>query len=348
MNVLFVGKGRTGVCWYRAALPATHLGIDWCGVHGEPDALTVLTGVFEGTMTVERFFDYDVVVMQQARGAAWAKLIERLRGAGVTVLYEIDDDLHALRKKDDHDFAHQWTPELLRDIEVAMAACDGLIVSTEHLARRYARPELPAWVCRNGIDLARYALTPPPREGVTLGWAGGTGHFKAMVPWLHEVDRLMGEREDVRFVSLGQPFADMLHERHSPERALSLPFTMLESYPAAMTLMDIALAPAGRSNFYLAKSDLRWLEASALGIPTIADPDIYPEIEHGVTGFHAATAAEAGEHMRALVADAEFRRRVGAQAQAYVREHRSMQVAAEQWRAVFSEVIGSPVSAAAA
>jgi glycosyltransferase involved in cell wall biosynthesis len=348
MNVLFVGKGRTGVCWYRAALPATHLGIDWCGVHGEPDEMQVLTGVFDGTMSVERFFDYDVVVMQQARGTAWAALITRLRAAGVTVLYEIDDDLHALRKKADHDFSHQWTPELLRDIEVAMAACDGLIVSTDHLAKRYARPERPAWVCRNGIDLSRYALTLPERSGVTVGWAGGTGHYNAVVPWLHEVDRLMRERSDVSFVSLGQPFADMLHELHSPERALSLPFTMLESYPAAMTLMDIALAPAGRSNFYLAKSDLRWLEASALGIPTIADPEIYPEIEHGVTGFHAATAAEAGEHMRLLAGDAELRRRVGAQAQAYVREHRSMQVAAEQWREVFAELTGTaPVSAAA-
>ena len=37
-------------------------------------------------------------------------------------------------------------------------------------------------------------------------------------------------------------------------------------YPATrMTLMDIALAPAGKSNFFRGKSDLRWLEAERAG-----------------------------------------------------------------------------------
>src|SRR3712207_8580838 len=36
MSVLFAGKDRTGVCWYRAALPAIYLGADWCGMRGEP------------------------------------------------------------------------------------------------------------------------------------------------------------------------------------------------------------------------------------------------------------------------------------------------------------------------
>jgi glycosyltransferase involved in cell wall biosynthesis len=347
-NVLFVGKSRSGVCWYRAALPAMHLGADWCGVLGELPNARFVTGVSARPLSVASMFEYDVVVVQQVRGAGWLELIRELQAAGVKVLYENDDDLHALRKKDDHEYSHQFTPELLREFDLAMRACDGLIVSTENLARRYAGLGVPTWVCRNGIDLSRYNLTPPPHEGVAIGWAGGTGHLKAVVPWLHEVDALMREREDVRFISIGQPFANLLHETHGKERALGLPFAMLENYPAAMTMFDIALAPAGRTNFYKAKSDLRWLESSALGTPIIADPLVYPEIEHGVTGFHASTPAEAGELMRMLVDDADLRRRVGAQARAYVTEHRSMQVAVQQWRDVFAAVCGTaPVAAAA-
>ena len=112
-----------------------------------------------------------------------------------------------------------------------------------------------------------------------------------------------------------------------------------------MTLYDIALAPAGDSSFYRGKSDLRWLEASAIGLPLIADPEVYPDIEHGVTGFHAETPAEMGEILRELVADESLRRNVGAAAKAYVTEHRSAQVAAQQWADVLQQVVGSAVAA---
>ena len=57
-----------------------------------------------------------------------------------------------------------------------------------------------------------------------------------------------------------------------------------------MTLFDIAIAPSSESNLFKGKSDLRWLEASALGVPLVAHPDVYPEIEDGVTGVHARDA----------------------------------------------------------
>lgn len=348
-KVLFVGKSHSGVCWYRCALPAMYLGADWIGVARDPDDLAVITGEAGGKpVPVERFFEYDIVVLQQVRGPKWLDLIRRLQAAGVTVLFETDDYLHALRKKQDHDFKAHFSPEMLRELDLAMAACDGLIVSTDFLARRYKKPGQPVYVCRNGIDLSRYALTRPPHEGVVVGWAGGTGHQNAVLPWLKELDTLMTEREDVRFISVGQPFGTALEGKHGNARALSIPFAMIENYPAAMTMFDIALAPAGDTNFYRAKSDLRWLESSALGMPLIADPHVYPDIEHGVTGFHAATAAEAGELMRMLVDDEALRRQVGEQARDYVVANRSMPVAVQQWADVFAQVTGAAALSTAA
>jgi hypothetical protein len=65
-----------------------------------------------------------------------------------------------------------------------------------------------------------------------------------------------------------------------------------------MTMIDVALAPAGKTGFHRAKSDLRWLEAGALGIPVIASPELYHDIEHGVTGSHARNAPEAKAILR--------------------------------------------------
>src|SRR5262249_22667812 len=159
------------------------------------------------------------------------------------------------------------------------------------------------------------------------------------------VAAVMREREDVHFYSVGQRFAESFIEEFGPRRALSVPFTALDVYPSAMTHYDIALAPAGESNFYRGKSDLRWLEAAAIGLPTIANPTVYPEIEHGFTGFHAATPEEARELMELLIDDAELRRRVGAAAKAYVTEHRSAQVAARQWVDILQSV-GTSAAAA--
>jgi glycosyltransferase involved in cell wall biosynthesis len=112
-----------------------------------------------------------------------------------------------------------------------------------------------------------------------------------------------------------------------------------------MANFDIALAPAAPTNFFRAKSDLRWLEASALGIPVIADPEVYPEVEDGVTGFHAATPDEAGSLLRALVSDPGLRSRVGAAAREHVAATRRIELMAEQWRTALTAVVAAPVAA---
>jgi hypothetical protein len=159
-----------------------------------------------------------------------------------------------------------------------MKLADGLICSTEFLAERYRTFNPNVFVCRNGIDLRRYDVTKPQRPTVNIGWAGGTGHRDAMQPWLTVVADILREHPHIRFVTIGARIADELQEQFGKERVLSLPFAPFETYPAAMTLFDIALAPAGRNNFFRGKSDLRWLEASALSTPVIADPMVYPYI----------------------------------------------------------------------
>ena len=346
-RTLFVGLGKTGVAWYRCALPAMYLDQDWVGVAGEPPHLAMQTGLTERRLSPEDLASYDVVVLQQPSSEQWLKTIRALQDAGTTVLFEIDDYVQSVRKKSDHVNQHKFGPERVRWYETCMRVCDGLIVSTPWLASRYRAFNPRVWVCRNGLDLGRYNLTRPRRPGVAIGWSGGTGHANAALPWLREAAAVMDLRPETRFVGVGERFAGDLMKRFGAQRYLSMGFAPLDTYPAAMTMFDIALAPAGKSNFYRGKSDLRWLEASALGIPVIADPDVYPDIEHGVTGFHAADPAALRRELLALVDDAELRERVGAQARAHVREHRDMRVMAGQWAEALKEAVRTPIAGAA-
>jgi glycosyltransferase involved in cell wall biosynthesis len=343
-RTLFIGISNGAVAWYRCALPATVLGCDWVGVRGEPSSYEIRSGDVAETFTVDDVVDYDVVIVQQASGREWLKAIREWQAAGVTVLYEIDDWLHGVRRLEQHAHADRLDRATVETYELCMRAADGIICSTDWLARRYRPLNRRTWTCRNGIDLLRYAYTRPEREHVGIGWSGGTGHQAAAKPWVAEVGKVMRQRPDTTFVSVGQPFAHWL-QREFGDRTLAIPFTAMEVYPAAMTHFDIALAPAGKGDYFKGKSDLRWLEASALSMPCIADPDVYPEIEHGVTGFHASTPAEAGEILRELVADPALRERVGTAAHEYVVEHRTAQVAAQSWAEVLREVVASPLAA---
>jgi glycosyltransferase involved in cell wall biosynthesis len=332
MRTLFVGRGDSGVCWYRCALPALALGADWLGVTGEPGTLQHVTGGFGVPLDEDGWNDYDVVVLQLVHGAHWLYRIAELQRAGVVVLYEIDDDLHAVAAEPGHEFAPAFGPARLRAHEAAMRACDGLICSTAAVAERYAALNERSFVCPNGIDLPRYPYPRPARDTVTIGWAGGTGHEQAVRPWLGEVAAVLAARRHTRLRTVGQPFGRELAARFGNERASAVPFAGIDTYPAAMAAFDIALAPAAPSAFFAAKSDLRFLEAAALGLPVVADPAVYPTVVHGETGLHAATPREARDHMLALADDADLRRRLGDAARAYVERERAMPVAARRWQ----------------
>ena len=330
MNALFVGTGNGGVCWYRCALPAIELGADWVGVVGEPGALQRATGGFAEPADEAAWAGYDVVVLQLVHGEAWLRRIAELQAAGVTVLYEIDDDLRGVAAEPGHEFAPKFPPQKIRAHEAAIRACDGVICSTPALAERLTALSDRIHVCPNGVDLDRYPYPLPQRETVTIGWAGGTGHARAMRPWLPVVADVLGARPQARFRSVGQPFGEQLAKRVG-DRASAVPFTALDTYPAAMAAFDVALAPAASSDFFTAKSDLRFLEAAALGLPVVADPVVYSSVEHGETGLHAATPDEAREALLALVDDPALRRRLGAAARAYVERERSSAVTARAW-----------------
>jgi glycosyltransferase involved in cell wall biosynthesis len=343
-DVLFVGLGASPVCYYRCMLPAMALGADWIGLNGEPPKIGWATGLAKDENGVPQsampdLFRYKVVVIQQPRGEGWVKLIRGLREQGVKVIFEVDDYLHGIKHLEDHDFAKSFDNSILSAYEETMKACDALIASTEWIRGNYSHFNSNAYLCKNGIDLGRYKLTRPKRDKVNVGWAGATGHLKAIMPWLQQVAGLMQQNDQVNFVSIGQTFADGFKVHFGNERAISVPWAAIEQYPAAMTMFDIALAPGGHGGWWRGKSDLRWLEAGALGIPIIANPKVYPEIEDGVTGMTAINPHEMAEKLWSLVGDKGLREKIGEQAREYITENRSMKQMSEQWADVFRAVV---------
>jgi glycosyltransferase involved in cell wall biosynthesis len=338
-KTVFLGLGASVVSYYRAFLPAVTLGaeyIQWAG--GAEHQVVITGGLGDPQPTLEDLVNFEVVVIQYATGRSWLKRIRALQDAGVTVLYEIDDYVHSTHKSKTHELAKGFTKDRVKDLEMGMRVADGMICSTSWLAGRYRSFNRNTWECRNGIDLNRYAYKRPDRRGmVTIGFAGGVGHKASLARWEPALRSVMRQRENVRFVSVGAPAAAAFVEEFGRDRAIAYPSATIEVYPASMTLFDISFAPSAENNQFRGKSDLRWLETAALGIPLVAHPDVYPDIEDGVTGVHATTQEEVEAALLRLVDDPHERDRIGPRAQAEVTEHRRIEVAAQSWAEVLRE-----------
>jgi glycosyltransferase involved in cell wall biosynthesis len=101
---------------------------------------------------------------------------------------------------------------------------------------------------------------------------------------------------------------------------------------------DIALAPLRPHVFNQSKSNLKALEAAALGIPIVAsDCGPYPEfVEHGKTGFLVKRDHEWAKYLRELVNDEAMREEMGAAAKAKARQW-TLEGNIEDWRVALTE-----------
>lgn len=337
MNPLFISIGATPPAFYRCILPASNFNADWIGVYGGPPGKApVIAGKIEAhELDTDK---YDVIIAQQPVGDEWLNAIKQWQSEGKKVVFEVDDFLHGVRKCKGHTHQAVYHKKKIKQFEECMRQCDAMICSTQFLSDQYKKYNPNQYVCKNGIDVQRYNVERPEREYLMIGWAGGTGHNLAVGPWLEQVSQVMSVYENVGFVSVGVRYGEAMSYRF-PNRSLTAPWTTLENYPYALTNMDIAIAPAHDSKYFKSKSDLRWLESSALGIPTIASPIVYHEIEDEKTGLLAETDKDAGDLLMELIEDESLRRDLGQQAKEYVTEHRSIEKMASQWESALEQIL---------
>lgn len=344
MKVLFIGIGNSAPSWYRCGLPGLYLHeeSDWIGYIGyPPDKGAIVSGSLYNPKFSE-LDEYDIIVVQQVKGEPWLKQIKDWQAKGIKVVYECDDFLHGIKKIKNHSYKTHYNKRKIKEFEACMRQCDAMIVSTERLAKYYEKYNENIYVCLVGIDTKRYDVEMPDKEWVTIGWAGGTGHDLAIKPWLQAVANLMSSDQKLSFCSIGTNYASLMNELF-PHRCLSVPWIAIENLPYALTNIDIVIAPAHESKYHLAKSNLRWLEASAVGIPVVADSRIYFDIENGVTGVSMDCSApemmqNVEDELAVLVFDETERRKLGENAKQFVTQNKDISILIEQWESAFSSI----------
>ena len=214
----------------------------------------------------------------------------------------------------------------------ALLASDGAIVSTSVLAGEVRQLGRPAWIWPNGFgDLswataaaARRRRQEAPQDPIVIGYASGTpthaNDFGEIALALAEILRrhaavqlhVVGALDLQRWSCL-QEFS---------ERLVNRPLVPYPQLPAEVSRFSINLAPLEiNSRFCQAKSELKFFEAAAVGVPSVvtATQPFAAVVQHRGNGCLARSAAEWVSALDWLVTDSDARRRLARRAWRTVR-----------------------------
>ena len=205
----------------------------------------------------------------------------------------------------------------------AMLACDKAIASTDHLAAVMRQAGVPeTLVIENALDaetldaavsLRARRTARAESEDVLIVYGSGTKthdvDFAAAAPALV---RLMSERPEIHLRIVGElalpPEIDAFGARVERFEAKDY-----RTWLALLSEADIALAPLEDTVFNDAKSNIKFLEAAVLGIPSVSSPraNSRAAIVDGETGLLAEEWPAWFDALDRLADDAGLRRRIG-------------------------------------
>lgn len=273
------------------------------------------------------------------------QVMASLPGQRPKLVFELDDDLwnvdpsnHAAFDWFQKGFDHRSKTyhNVQGNIAANIAVADRVTVTTQALADIVSKfndnvvivpNRIPAWV----LDWER-----PKRERVTVGWMGSHTHQMDWEQAAPHVNRFLKRNPEVGFHLIGGKYGDWFK---LPEDQVTTTgwINGVENVWRAIDF-DIALAPLRPHVFNQSKSNLKALEAAALGIPIVAsDCGPYPEfVEHGKTGFLVKRDHEWGKYLRELVNDEAMREEMGAAAKEKARGW-TLEGNVEQWRSALTD-----------
>ncbi len=278
-----------------------------------------------------------VVVQRPTMTHFWRALVAAT--AGRPLVYETDDlvferalvDEMPIVRQNSGALRQRWHNYALGNARV-LESCSAGLASTTPLVERLAAHNLSAALHRNVLSDELLALSDAshqtrrhPHTGsrpLTIGYFSGTfSHDQDLAFIAPALVRMLREHPSLRLLLGGQinlppalqPYAGRVDRR---------PLVPWRDLPALMAEADVMLAPLDPTNIFTqCRSELKYLEAAAVGVPIVASPaPAFAEaISHGETGMLAESANQWVEALDYLIANKAARGAIGAAAYEHVR-----------------------------
>lgn len=300
---------------------------------------------------------YTILVAQRTHKQDCVDLLEYIKenrqtisGSSVPkIVYEVDDDLWSL-ESDNPAYEYYSNQEVYDNGIKAIKLSDAVTVSTEPLAEVIRQWNQNVHVLPNSIprryvnELVYPYKIKPAGEPFVIGWAGGHTHLRDFKTIAANVSTFLKFYPNSRFVFFGTDYSNLLDPSVGSQIRVAPWMNSVDKFRDFLGRagIDVLLAPLYRSRFNQSKSNLRLIEAAALGIPTIAvnwgpysadkngnQGTLY--IDEGVSWTGALSELE-GSPMKRLEMSAAGRQWIE---QGYIQEDNS-----DKWLAAYRQILG--------
>ena len=282
-------KDKSGCGYWRMILPARYM-----------DRTGIYIDITDSGVKFESLMEYDTIFVQRLHDWESFYLLERLKRAGKRIVYDIDDDLFSIPESNP---AHKM---MGRNEQMAAVECmklaDVLTTTTEVLKRRLAGvvEGFSPMVIPNAMEIEGWIPTPlvGSHDGLKrIFWQGSNTHDEDWHECFEAVEHTMKQRDNVRLVIMGflpTLVREKMNEKHFKGRIEYLGSVDPEAYFRIIKHIraGVGLAPLLYNTFNQAKSNIKWMENSMIGMPTVASNIDTYNFENGVEGFKCETTDE--------------------------------------------------------
>lgn len=309
---------------------------------------------------------HDLVVFHQAvLDEHVERILERARAAGCAVVYDMDDLTIGADFVRHQAYKHGFTAGQMASLiettqrrEALLRLCDACLVSTDYLASVVAGYGVQPYVLRNALgqrDLeiaARVERLGVAAGGrIVLGYMSGTAsHNYDFAEIAEALTDVMADHPQV-YLQVTGPLELPEALRAFGHRVRQLPLVPWQHLYGILASLDINLAPLEmREPFCLAKSEVKYIEAGLVGVPTIASAigAFQHAIAPGVNGLLAGAPAEWRQNLERLIEAPQEIALLGDAARKDVEERYHPAVRAQELKAICEQVMAAnkPGSAA--
>jgi hypothetical protein len=273
--ILFLNGEYPFCYYYRGYLPAVY-----------SNQLSVQEFITRGSVDTDKLIQKasqaDVIVFQRPTNERLYSLALNLKAQGKKIIFENDDTYKGIPlERLGNATAVELAKRYAKNIEQFLKISDGVIASTEILAKEYAEVNPNVVVLKNTIDpLDEF----PCKENTTGKFrVGFIGSVTSNDDYEHIKDQIqeLDKRGDITLVVLGVKTKDgkilptMMPDYQfwaSLKNVEWHPYVHVTEYMSTLAnlALDVALIPRKEHYFNQCKSNLKFLEMSLLKIPVIA------------------------------------------------------------------------------
>ena len=288
---------------------------------------------------------FDIIVIQRVNPYS-NKILKKAKKHNIKIVYESDDDFLDINPTNP---SYNYILGNFDKIKRLVTNVDQIVVSTSELKKRFEKSNLDnIEIIKNyyvNDSLPLRPFTFRGNEFIKIGYFGTLTHDNDL-EMIHNVILRLKDMFSKKGITVLFEVAGASIDDHSDWFNVHkipyypMPISTFYDWLGKHSDWDIGIIPLVNTEFNKCKSELKYIEFAALGIPVVASAiDVYNEaIEDGVTGFLANNEDEWVDKLSILIEDPILRNGMVNNAREDIFENYNIVSRVEQWDNIFKKL----------